>query len=144
MIRSLRGLALALVLTALGGGTARALEIQATLIHASNRRVAQDARLDFVEYRLRRIFPFEAYAFMGQTGVTFPGHEGEATLNLGHGMTAHIRTRGRGGRIAAHVRWMRGSQMLLGTEVVTDRRTPSVLGGVPHDDGTLILVLVFR
>jgi len=144
MTRPLRCLALAFVLTALGGGAADALEVQATLIHASNQRVAQDQRLEFVEYRLRRIFPFESYAWMSQAGVTFPGHDGEATLNLGHGMTAHVRTTSRRGRIAAQVRWMRGNQVLLGTEVVTDRRTPSVLGGVPHQDGTLILVLVFR
>lgn len=138
---------LGVVLLVLGlgiGGRAAALDVQATLIHASDASVAQDRRLEFVEYRLRRVFPFKSYAWVGQGNVTFAGNEGEATLDLGLGMTASIRTRARNGRVAAQVRWMKGNQVLLGTEVVTAPRTPSVLGGIPHGEGTLILVLMFR
>jgi hypothetical protein len=117
--------------------------LDALLIHASNQPKALDTRLDRIEYRLRRIFNFEHYGVLGhqQTLLTLPA---QLQLDLGHGYRLQLDARSRDGRVQAQVVWMRGGERLLTTSVNQSRGTPAVLGGPPHDGGTLILVLTFE
>ena len=143
--RTLRGawFALALGLWAAGSAYGQTVTVEAMLIHASDRPAALDTRLDRVEFRLRRIFGFEHYGFMGEkrSVVTLPS---QSRLDLGHGYTLRLNTASRDGRVQAEIEWFRGDERLLRTSVTQRRGVPSILGGPPHDEGTLILVLEFK
>ncbi len=117
--------------------------VEAMLIHASDRPAALDARMDRVEYRLRRIFQFEHYGLLNiiQSAMTLPS---QARLDIGHGYVLNIDASQRDGRVRAQVEWYQGSTRLLSTSVQQRRNVPAILGGPPHDGGTLILVLEFR
>ena len=45
------------------------------------------------------------------------------------------------GRIRAKVTWRKGERKLLHSHPAVGRRTPSVMGGAGHDDGTLVMVI---
>lgn len=140
-----RRISIIMILLALttGWASAQTVTMEAMLIHASDRPAALDYRLDKVEYRLRRIFGFEHYGFLGEsrTLLTLPS---QTTASLGHGYTLWVNAAGRDGRVRAEVQWRRGSEILLSTTVSQKRGVPAVLGGPPHDGGTLILVLEFK
>jgi hypothetical protein len=119
----------------------RPVALKATLILASNEPAAQDSRLDNVEYKLRRVFGFEYYRHYGEStaAVAVPG---STSLTLGHGNRLQIHISGaKDNRLRAQVQWFRGNDLVLNTTVVVDRRTPVVLGGVSHENGTLIVTL---
>ena len=118
--------------------------IQAMLIRASNDPAPLDQRLDVIEYKLRRLFNFEHYRFMGDASamVNLPG---EATLSLGSGVRLEINAfHADGDRVRSQVKWMRNDQVLLSTTVVMTPNTPVVLGGVPDGNGTLIVTLIVK
>ena len=117
--------------------------VQATLILASNEGAPQDPRLEFVEYRLRRIFGFEYYRHLGEASVSVPVG-GSTTLALGDGNSLFLDLASDEGKIRAHVRWMRGQDRVLETVLRAKPGVPSILGGVPQGKGTLIVVLVAR
>ena len=117
--------------------------LDAMLIHASNRPAALDTRLDRVEYRLRRVFGFEHYGFVNQsqTLLTLPAH---TRMDLVGGYVMQIDASSRDGRIRANVQWFQNGRRLLSTSIAQRRGVPAILGGPPHDEGALILVLEFR
>ncbi len=113
------------------------------LIHASDRPAALDTRLDRVEFRLRRIFGFEHYGFLQQqrTLMTLPT---STRLQLVTGHVVQIQAERRDGRIRAHIEWFEKRERLLATSITQRRGVPAILGGPPHDEGSLILVLEFE
>jgi hypothetical protein len=114
--------------------------VRAVLIRASNEPAAQDARLENVEYKLRRIFGFEYYRFMGESSAALPAG-GEATLDLGGGHRLRISMGDADGSVRAVVRWYRGDDLVLNTTVRAQRKTPVILGGASEGNGTLIITL---
>lgn len=128
-----------------GGHRAEAqhVTLEAMLIQATDRPQAMDQRLDKIEYRLRRVFAFEHYGFMGEsrTILSLPS---ETTVALGHGYSLRVNASAQDGRIRAQVQWIKGESILLNTSVTQKRGVPSILGGPPYNDGTLILVLQFN
>lgn len=141
------GLWLGLLLwTAAAAPTARGetVELQATLILASNTSAPLDARLDYIEYKLRRVFGFEYYRHYGE-GSALLALPGSTELALGHGSGLRLQAEAAGGgRLRVAVRWHRDGQVLLDTTVVMSRGSPVILGGVPQDQGTLIVTLLAR
>jgi len=123
--------------------SAQTVTLEAMLIHASDRPAALDTRLDRIEYRLRRIFQFEHYGFLDETRtvITLPS---QSRVDIGHGYALDINASSRDGRIRAEIRWYRGNQRIMSTSVSQRRGVPAILGGPPHDGGTLILVLEFK
>lgn len=125
------------------GVSAQTVSLDAMLIHASDRPAALDTRLDRIEYRLRRIFQFEHYGFMSETRtlITLPS---ESRVDLGHGYVLRVNASSRDGRIRAEIQWYRGGERLMSTSISQRRGVPAILGGPPHDGGTLILILEFK
>lgn len=126
-----------------GLAQAQPLNMETRLIHASDRPAALDTRLDAIEYRLRRIFQFEHYAFLGETR-TLLNLPSQVRVDLGHGYHLQVRARDRGGRVQADIEWFRGAQRLINTSITQRQGVPAILGGPPHDGGTLILVVQFN
>ena len=122
---------------------AQTVTVEAMLIHASDRPAALDARMDRVEYRLRRIFQFEHYGLLNKTQslMTLPS---QTRIDIGHGYVLRIDASQRDGRVRAQVDWYQGNTRLLSTSVQQRRNVPAILGGPPYQEGTLILVLEFR
>lgn len=115
--------------------------LKAMMIRASNEPAAQDARLEIVEYKLRRIFGFEYYRFLNEASATVVGNA-EAVLDLGGGHVLRVTTSDSDGGVRAAVRWFRGDALVLNTVVRVARRTPVILGGISEGGGTLIITLV--
>jgi hypothetical protein len=117
--------------------------IDAMLILASDDGAPLDHRLERVEYKLRRIFGFEYYRYMGEASaiIHLPGR---ARLDLGHGYSLNIEVSESDGKVRALVRWMRGDEELLATSVRMKKKTPAILGGPEHGNGTLIVTLTVR
>jgi hypothetical protein len=108
------------------------------MIQAQNEGAPIDRRLERVEYKLRRVFGFQYYRYVGEGSLSLlAGGEGTVALPDGHRLRVRL-ARG-GGR--AEVAWTRGDQALLSTAVGLARNAPIVLGGVPSNGGKLILVL---
>ena len=113
------------------------VRLQAMMIKAQHTPAPSDGRLEQVEYKLRRVFQFKYYRFISSGETTIArGEEGE--IQLGEGNQLRLKSSGPG-RI--QVRWFKGAEALLSTGVAISRESPFVLGGVPSDDGTLIVVL---
>jgi len=123
--------------------SAQTVTLEAILIHASDRPAALDTRLDRIEYRLRRIFQFEHYGFLNETRtlITLPS---QTRVDIGHGYALDINASSRDGRVRAEIQWYRGNQRMMSTSVSQRRNVPAILGGPPHNGGTLILVLEFK
>ena len=119
---------------------AGAVTLDATMILANNDPAALDRRLDHVTFQLRRMFKFEYYHYYGggQAVVNLPG---STTIDLGHDNSLSIRATG-DGKIRADVTWLKGGQSVLNTTVSLKRGAHVVLGGPPHEGGTLIVTLV--
>jgi len=116
---------------------AEALTLHAMMIQAQNDPAPMDRRLEKVEFKLRRVFGFNYYSYVGEGSIVLgSGSEGTMSLPNGHRLTIRL-----GGKGKAEVRWYRDSEALLSTSVGLSRNSPVVLGGVPSDGGTLILVL---
>ncbi len=136
--------AAAAVIVAPPARAAAPVTLEAMLILASNDPSAQDPRLDQIEYKLRRTFKFEYYRhYGGQSAiVNLPG---QTSLDLGHGYRLSVSaSEASDDRVRAGIQWFRGDEVVLNTTVVMSRGTPVVLGGVPHEGGTLIVTLVAR
>ncbi len=120
------------------------VSISAILIRASNDPAPLDRRLDAIEYKLRRLFQFEHYRFMGEGSATL-GLPSNGVLTLGHGvrLEVHAFSADRD-RIRAQVKWSRNEEVLLSTTVVMTKNVPVILGGVPDGNGTLIISLSVR
>ena len=114
--------------------------IEALLILASNNPAPLDARLDKVEYRLRRIFGFETYRYYG-SGSTILSLPGQTVLALGNGNNLTIDARSKKGRIEARIVWEKQGEKVLNTTVAMSKNSPVILGGSTQPDGTLIIVL---
>jgi hypothetical protein len=120
------------------------LSVNAILIRASNDPAPLDTRLDVIEYKLRRLFQFEHYRFMGEGTATL-GLPGESVLSIGSGNRMEIHVfHADGSRVRTQVRWLKNDQVLLSTTVVMSRNVPVVLGGVPDGNGTLIVALTVK
>ncbi len=125
------------------GASAQTVTMETMLIHASDRPAALDTRLDRVEYRLRRIFQFEHYGFLGETRtlITLPS---QTRIDIGHGYTLSVNASSRNGRVRAEIEWHSAGQRLMSTSISQRRGVPAILGGPPHDEGVLILVVEFK
>lgn len=111
--------------------------LQALMIQAQHEAAPADRRMAAVEYKLRRVFQFPHYRYIGE-GRTELAARGEGTIRLPQGHRLEIKDAG-GSQV--QVRWFRGGEALLSTGVSVSRDGPVVLGGIPSGEGTLILVL---
>jgi hypothetical protein len=135
---------LGLLLPAPARAGAETVTFDAMLIHASDDQTPMDRRLEKVEYQLRRMFKFQYYKHYGEgsAAVTLPG---ETTIDFGHGFSLKINATAKDGKIRAEVVWKKADgTVLLSTTVVAKRGQQLILGGVPHERGTLIVTLVPR
>ncbi len=132
----------AVLLSAPPAAVAQPMEIEAMLILASNDPAPLDRRLERVDYVLRPLLRFETYRLIGQ-GTVMVNTPGTASIALGDGHSVNLRTgRTRGSHV--EVSWMRGENRLLGTSVSLQRGKPTILGGVPHEGGRLIVTLMVK
>lgn len=131
------------LLTCTTAASAQTVSLDAMLIHASDRPAALDTRLDRIEYKLRRIFQFEHYAFMGETR-TLINLPSQTRVDIGHGYTLDVSASSRDGRVRAEIQWYRGDERMMRTSIAQKRGVPAILGGPPHDGGVLILVVEFK
>lgn len=119
------------------------VNLEATMILASNEPAAQDPRLERIEFKLRRIFGFEYYKHYGE-GSAIVSVPGETTLSLGHGFRLQISAKPGDGRVRAGIHWFRGDEKVLSTTVNMERGTPVILGGIAHEGGTLIVTITAK
>jgi hypothetical protein len=111
--------------------------LQAMMIMAQHEMAPMDRRLERVEYKLRRVFQFPYYRYVGEGRIALsPGAEGTIRLPDDHELKVKAGNKGR-----VEVRWTQREKPLLSTSVSVSRNAPVVLGGVPEGEGTLILVL---
>ena len=123
---------------------ARPVTIKAMMILASNESSAQDPRLSFIEFKLRRVTGFEYFRHYGE-GSAVLNVPGNTEIDLGHGFRLAITAlKAEGGRLKAHVSWLREGTVLLNTVVSAERGTPFALGGIAHEGGTLIVTLTAK
>jgi hypothetical protein len=122
---------------------AETVSFQATLILASQDPAPLDPRLDRITYKLRRIFKFEYYRLLGEGegSVALPG---ELSVAMGEGHRLQIRAEGKDGGTRAEVRWFKGDTPMLSTAATVKGDAPVILGGVPHEGGTLIVTLIAK
>lgn len=125
---------------AAGSAWAGTVRVDAMLILASNDPAPLDLRLERVEYKLRPLFRFEYYRHLGE-GQGLLNLPGETTLALGDGHHLELRGSAKDDGTRMEVRWLRGGQALLNTAVNLKPGKPVILGGVPHERGTLIVTL---
>ena len=111
--------------------------IQALMIQAQNDSAPIDRRLERVEYKLRRVFGFQFYRYIGEGSITL-SPRGEGFMNLPDGHRLQVRLAGRG---SAEVRWSHNNEPQLSASVGISRKSPVVLGGIPANGGKLIIVL---
>lgn len=129
----------AMLLAAVSDARAQPMEIEAMLILASNEPAPLDRRLERVDYILRPLLRFETYQLLGQGSVMI-NTPGTASIALGDGHALNLRTgRDRGSHV--EVTWQRGEARLLSTSVKLQRGKPTILGGVPHGSGRLIVTV---
>lgn len=136
----LRIIAWVAVIAALGvphAGAQDAMHLQALMIQAQHAPAPADPRLESVEFKLRRVFQFQHYRYIGE-GRTSVSQGEESTMSLPQGHRLRVKATGPG---RVEVRWLRGGEALLSTGVSLSSDSPVILGGVPSGDGTLILVL---
>ncbi|MFH0879665.1 MAG: hypothetical protein V2A34_08125 [Lentisphaerota bacterium] len=133
-----------LVISGTGWAQTDQVTLNAMLIRASNDGAPLDQRLEAIEFKLRRVFQFEYYRFVGESSSTI-SLPGDVTLSLGQGIRLEVKSfHADGDRIRSQVRWLRNDDVLLSTTVVMTRKVPVILGGVPDGSGTLIVTLTVR
>jgi len=111
--------------------------LKALLIQAQNESAPIDRRLEKVEYKLRRVFGFQFYKYVGEGTITLPG-AGSGSIDLPDGYRLNVRLK-KGGKVEVH--WVKDEKALLSTSVSVSKKAPVVLGGIPSNGGKLILVL---
>ena len=115
--------------------------LRAVMIWASDEPAPLDARLEKVEFRLRRIFKFEHYHHYGEATAIL-NNASETTLSLGRGHRLEITTSpGKNKRVRTQIRWVKGDTTQVNTAVYLKRNVPTILGGPPHEGGNLIVTL---
>ena len=119
---------------------ARAAEIEATLILASNDPAPLDTRLDGIEFRLRKVIPYEHFRLIDQKSVNL-SLPGQTSLSLGQGFALSIDASKADGGVRAKVNWTQGTNSLVNSSVVLKKGSPAVLGGIPHQNGKLLVLL---
>lgn len=113
--------------------------LQALMIQAQHEEAPIDRRLDKVEFKLRRVFGFPHYQYVGEGSITLPAR-GQGVIDLPNGHRLRVQlSGGRGSPV--EVRWLQEKRPLLSTSVAIPRDAPVVLGGVSANGGKLILVL---
>ena len=122
----------------------RPITLMAVMILASDRPAPIDERIENIEFKLRRIFKFEHYLYYGKGSLTLT-LPGSGTIRLGKGYRLDISaSRTHDKKIRAKVKWRGNGRVLLSTTTVVGRGTPTVLGGVSHEDGKLIVTMVAK
>lgn len=134
---------LLMVLGGVASAWADPVRLEAMLIMASNDPAPLDRRLERVEYKLRPLFRFEYYRFMGE-GSGILQRPGETSVALGDGHYLQLRGTAKDGGTRLEVRWFRGEQPVLTTAVHLKPGKPVILGGAPQGNGTLIVTLTAR
>jgi len=112
--------------------------LQVLMIQAQNDSAPIDRRLEKVEYKLRRVFGFQFYRFIGESSITLPPR-GEGVVELPDGHRLRVRISGKGKN--AEVRWFRNDEAQFSASVGIAKNSPVVLGGIPSNGGKLIMVL---
>ena len=138
-------LVIVLVLFAtVGAAVADPVTIEAKMILASNDPAPLDRRLERVDYQLRRILRFETFRLLGE-GSAMVNLPGTTRIDLGSG--SHVEIQASGGkddRVRAQVVWIKDGATMVNTTVSMKREAVVILGGIPHDRGTLIVTLNTR
>lgn len=119
------------------------VSLDAMLILASDDPAPLDRRLERVEFKLRPLFRFQYYRFLGE-GSGSLNLPGETTVALGDGHYLQLRGSEKDDATRVEVRWFRGDQPLLNTAVNLKKGKPVILGGVPQGTGKLIITLTAR
>ena len=119
------------------------VNLDAMLILASDDAAPLDRRLERVEFKLRPLFRFQYYRFLGEGSGAFQ-LPGETSIALGDGHYLQLRGTAKDDGTRVEVRWFRGDQPLLNTAVVLKKGKPVILGGVPQGNGKLIVTLTAR
>jgi hypothetical protein len=114
--------------------------VKAVMILASDEPAPIDPRLERIEFRLRRIFKFEHYLHFGEASAVLT-NSSSVTMDLGHGYQVEVTTSKRKKRVRTRVRWVKDDATLVDTSVFLKKNVPTILGGVPHEGGQLIIAL---
>ena len=115
--------------------------VKVSLIYASNEPAALDARLDRIEFQLRRVLKFEHYRFMSQRALTL-GEGASAEAGLGEGCKVRLEgVKVSQGHARLRATWLQGGQQVMQTTVNLKRGAATVLGGHPHKQGALVVSL---
>lgn len=117
--------------------------VEAILVRASHQPGRADRRLAAVESQLRQVFQFQSYEVLGIQRQNFAITQ-QVRLDLGHGYAVNVHSQPGNGRIRAQIEWFHTGTRLLNTSIHQARGVPAILGGPPHDGGTLILILQFE
>lgn len=117
--------------------------VEAMLVRASHQSGPADRRLGAVESQLRQVFQFQSYEVLGVERQAFVITQ-QVRLDLGHGYAVNVHSRPGNGRIRAQIEWFHTGTRLLNTSIHQARGVPAILGGPPHDGGTLILIIQFE
>ena len=143
-IRSLLPLALLCLLIPCATRGQQTVSLKAVMIYASDQPAPIDERIENIEFKLRKIFKFEHYLHYGEGRLTLT-LPGSGTLRLGQGYELDVAaSRGSGDNIKARISWRKDGVNLLTSTQAVGRRTPTVMGGVSHRQGTLIVTLVLE
>lgn len=139
-------LLLALLSSAASAQSADSVQLQATLIRASNDGNGTDRALLPFEPTLKRLFKYDSYELRNRSAakVSLPG---QARMNLGNGHHLEIGAQAAASdKVRFRIRWFQADDLLVNTTVVASRDRPTVLGGPSTEDvqGSLLLVVVPR
>lgn len=142
--RSLSLFLAACLLTPLCVQAQNMVTLKAVMIYASEKPAPIDQRLENIEFKLRKIFKFEHYLHYGEGSVAL-SLPGSGTIRLGKGYELDVEaSKSSSGRIRAKITWRKNEVKLLSATQQVGRKTPTVMGGAGHNDGTLIVTLVIE
>ncbi len=124
----------------LGKGNRGPATVRAILIHASNKKGGVDRKLAMYEAELRRNLPFDTFRLEGE-GTTIVADGGHSTLALNHGYRLEIDDEA-GEGLRLKVKWMKGSEVVISTNLVLIPGTPGVLVRRGANDGDVPVILL--
>lgn len=111
-------------------------QLSIRLVHASNQQQGNAAGLEDVLPVLKGSLPYTHFRLVSSSNIELPA-SGNATLD---GYTVQCNGPQNGLKISV----LRGGKVLLNTSVSLNDGHPFVLGGLPSDEGKLVLVFVAR
>lgn len=123
-----------------GKGKRDPAAVRAILIHASNKKGGVDRKLAMYEAELRRNLPFDTFRVEGE-GNTIVADGGQATLVLSHGYRLEISDEA-GEGLRLKVKWMKGSEVVISTNLELIPGTPGVLVRRGANDGDVPVILL--